>query len=112
VLDQIAAETRAVGMDRGMPDVSLAVTPLKRGWRIHCFLCMRPTNTGNISVTGGKWCQEPFLGRPLLRMVFSNPNCATAFLSHFSEPYGRLFFIAWRIFSTSSFGCERLSHCR
>jgi hypothetical protein len=21
-----------------------------------------------------KWCQEPFLGRPLLRMVFSNPN--------------------------------------
>src|SRR5271157_2071756 len=45
----------------------------------------------------GKWCQEPFLGRPLLRMVFSNPHCATAFLSHGSEPYGRLFFIASRI---------------
>ena len=59
-----------------------------------------------------KWCQEPFLGRPLLRMVFSSPNCATACETHFSEPYGRLFFIASRIFSTSSFGCERLTHCR
>src|SRR5208337_4018689 len=41
--------------------------------------------------------QEPFLGRPLLRRVFSNPHCATAFRSHGSEPYGRLFFIASRI---------------
>jgi hypothetical protein len=22
---------------------------------------------------GAKWCQEPFLGRPLFRMVFFNP---------------------------------------
>ena len=46
--------------------------------------------------------QEPFFGRPRFCIVFSRPNCATAFDTHFSEPYGRLFFIAYRRFSISS----------
>ena len=37
---------------------------------------------------------ESFPGRHGLRMVVSNPNWATAFATHFSEPYGRLLLIA------------------
>jgi len=51
-------------------------------------------------------------GRHGFLTVFSNPNCATALLTLPSDPYGLLLFIAWRIFSTSSLGCERLSHSR
>src|SRR5208337_218838 len=59
-----------------------------------------------------KGCQVPFPGRHGFLTVFSNPNCATALLAHPSDPYGLLLFIACRIFSTSSLGCERLSHSR
>jgi hypothetical protein len=34
--------------------------------------------------------QVPFSGRQGLRRVFSNPNCATAFDTEGSEPYGLL----------------------
>ena len=54
----------------------------------------------------GKRCQVLFPGRPRLRKVFSNPNCATAFDTHSFEPYGRLRWMAQRIFSISSLGCE------
>ncbi len=43
---------------------------------------------------GGQRCQVPFFGRPRFRSVFSSPNFPTAFATHCSEPYGRLFFIA------------------
>jgi hypothetical protein len=56
----------------------------------------------------GKWCKVPFPGRPRLLTVLSNPNCA-ALLTHPSDPCGLLLFIAYRIFSTFSFGCERLT---
>ena len=55
---------------------------------------------------GGERCQAPFSGRQGLRMVLSNPNCATAFDTQGSEPYGLLRLMAYRIFSISSFGCE------
>ena len=35
---------------------------------------------------GGERGQVPFLGRPRFRIVFSSPNLATAFDTHFSEP--------------------------
>ena len=53
----------------------------------------------------GERCQVPFWGRQGLRMVFGNPNCATAFFTHGSEPYGLLRLMAYRILSISSFGC-------
>src|SRR5208282_5836426 len=59
-----------------------------------------------------KGCQVPFPGRHGFLTVLSSPNCATALLTHPSDPYGLLLFIACRIFSTSSLGCERLSHSR
>jgi hypothetical protein len=47
---------------------------------------------------GGEGGQEPFPlpfpGRHGLRSVLSNPNRATAFGTHFSEPYGLLLLIA------------------
>ena len=38
------------------------------------------------------------------------PNCATAFDTNGSEPYGLLRLMAYRIFSISSFGCGWFSH--
>ena len=61
-------------------------------------------------MSGGKRCQVPFSGRQGLRMVFSIPNCATAFDTQGSEPYGLLRLMACRIFSISSFGCGWFSH--
>jgi len=55
-------------------------------------------------------CQVPFSGCQGLRRVFSNPNRATAFDTHASEPYGLLRFRAYRIFSISSFGWGWFSH--
>ena len=57
-----------------------------------------------------KRCQEPFFGRPGFRIVIFNPNFPMAFDTHLSEPYGRLLWMAQRIFSTSSRPCERFSH--
>jgi hypothetical protein len=37
-----------------------------------------------------KRCQVPFPGRPRLRRVFSNPNCATAPDTDSFEPHGQL----------------------
>jgi hypothetical protein len=42
-------------------------------------------------------CQVPFPGRHGFLTVFSNPNCATALLTHPSDPYGLLLFMACRI---------------
>jgi len=47
-----------------------------------------------------------------LRMVFSNLNCATAFATQGSEPYGLLRLMACRIFSITSFGCGWFSHVK
>ena len=41
-------------------------------------------------------------------MVFSSPNFATAFDTHFSDPYGRPLLIAYRIFSISSWPWDAL----
>ena len=38
------------------------------------------------------------LGRPQSRSVLSSRNFAKALNTHFSEPYGRLLFIAYRVF--------------
>ena len=65
--------------------------------------------------TRGKRGQERLfcpLGRPGLRKVFSSPKFATVRPTHFSEPYGLLLWMAFRIFSISSPGCDWLSHCR
>ena len=58
----------------------------------------------------GERCQVPFSGRQGLRRVFSNPNCATAFDTQGSEPYGLLRLRAYRIFAISSFGWGWFSH--
>ena len=49
---------------------------------------------GRRATTLGKGGQVPSFGRPRFRIVFSSPNFPTAFDTHGSEPYGRLFFIA------------------
>ena len=45
-------------------------------------------------------------------MVFSSPNFATVFDTHFSDPYGRPLLIAYRIFSISSWPWDWFSHFR
>jgi hypothetical protein len=44
----------------------------------------------NGRVRAGERFQVPFSGGQGLRMVFSHPNCATAFDTQGSEPYGLL----------------------
>ncbi len=64
---------------------------LKPGVLHHCYCGEKGGQVPFLRV-GGEG--ESFPGRHGFRIVFSSPNFPTAFATHFSEPYGRLFFIA------------------
>jgi len=54
-----------------------------------------------------KRCRAPLFGRPRSRSVLSSPNLATVLDTHFSEPYGQVFFRLNRILGKCQFACRR-----